>query len=183
MPADVEPPPDIWHTIVYRGRPKSWRSCALARSSPICPSPAASVHFPARAAVWEGSAWSGRHFDVSNEVFDYVTVLIEGPPDLVTVVPDLHERFVQVPNVAAPALATLEPSSVLQPEFPTRLPDVLVRVNDPLLRRELPNVAQPWGVTALQPNTIVGHLRLRSVAIIAVRISTDTRNLAGRDTS
>ena len=55
---------------------------------------------------------------------------------------DVHEEFIQMPDVSQPSLPTPEISGVLRSELPTPLPDGLVGDDDSSLRQEFLDVSE-----------------------------------------
>jgi len=64
---------------------------------------------------------------------DYVPVLVNRAPEILSVTPDSHEEFVQMPSITQAALSSLECPGVLGAELQTPLSDGLVRDYDPTL--------------------------------------------------
>jgi hypothetical protein len=48
-----------------------------------------------------------------NEDVDHIPVLIDGPPEIVPLAPDVHEQLVQMPDVSPSTLPTSEVASVV----------------------------------------------------------------------
>jgi hypothetical protein len=53
-----------------------------------------------------------------DEDLDHVPILVDGPPQIVALAPDLHEDLVEVPDISEPSLATLEIACVFGSELP-----------------------------------------------------------------
>jgi hypothetical protein len=103
-----------------------------------------------------------------DEENDHVTVLVDGPQELVPHSSYLHEDLVQVPDVALSALATSEDSAARGPELPTPLLVGLVGDEDSTLRQELLDIARAQTESVLQPNGMTVDFRWEAVAMIAV---------------
>src|SRR5665811_1593572 len=57
-----------------------------------------------------------------NQDVDHVALLVDGPPQVVSLTPDLHEDLVHVPNVAKSTLVAPQLPGVFGSEVPTPLP-------------------------------------------------------------
>jgi hypothetical protein len=61
-----------------------------------------------------------------DENIDYVTILVDSPPQILSLTLDSHEQFVQVPGVAQATLSSPEHPGVFDTELPTPLSDGFV---------------------------------------------------------
>jgi hypothetical protein len=77
-----------------------------------------------------------------NEEVDRVTVLIDSPPEIMPLAPDVHKELVQVPDVSPTTLPMFELSCVLGPELPAPLPDRFIGDDNPPFRQELLHIAE-----------------------------------------
>jgi 1-deoxy-D-xylulose 5-phosphate reductoisomerase len=69
-----------------------------------------------------------------DENIDYIPVLVNRAPEILSLTLDSHEEFVQMPSVTQAALSSLECPGSLGAEFLTPLSDGLVRDYDPARR-------------------------------------------------
>lgn len=68
-----------------------------------------------------------------DENIDYVTILVDSPPQILSLTLDRHEQFVQVPAVAQASLPSPERPGLFDTELPTPLADGFVADCDPPL--------------------------------------------------
>jgi len=77
-----------------------------------------------------------------NQDVDHVPILVDGPPEVVTLAPDLPEDFVQVPDVALSVLATSEVPREFGAELHTPLTYSLVADDNSAFRKEVLDVSE-----------------------------------------
>ena len=118
-----------------------------------------------------------------NQDIDQVPVLIDGPPQIVSISSDPHEDLIQVPNVTQSILVEPESPSVLGAELPTPLPDGLVGDDDYPLREKLLNVAKTQGEPVVQPDAVTDDFARKPETFISLRMRFHPRILAGQGLS
>ena len=111
-----------------------------------------------RAAAWRSA---GLKQDV-----DDLAILVDGPPDVLTVAADRDEEFVQMPRVADWPRPTPEPSRVGRTESLAPVPDGLVRHRDAALGEEVFDVAEAEGESVVEPNGVADNRWREPVAWI-----------------
>jgi len=111
-----------------------------------------------------------------NEYVDHVSILIDGPPEIVALALDVDEDFVQVPDVSQ---STLELSCVLGPELPAPLPDGLIGDDDSAFRQEFFDVAEAQTESVILSEGVIDDLRCEAVPVVAVRFGFHQRSLGG----
>jgi hypothetical protein len=72
---------------------------------------------------------------------------------------DVHEEFIQVPDVSLPSLLMPESLSEAWTELPTPLPDGLLRNHDSSLGEKFLNISETQGETVIQPDSVTDDLR------------------------
>jgi len=102
-----------------------------------------------------------------NEDVDHVTVLVDGPPQILQATVDVHEQFVQVPRVAQGSLPLPQDTSVRRTELLTPLPNRLVGHSDAPLSEEIFGIAEAQTETVVQPDGMTDDFRRESVATVA----------------
>jgi len=102
-----------------------------------------------------------------NKNIDHVSVLVNGAPEILPLTLDIHEEFIQMPNVTQSALSSPEPSGIFGPELPTPLPDGLAADCDPALCQEVFNISQAQAESVVAPNGMAYDLRWESISAIA----------------
>ena len=77
-----------------------------------------------------------------NEDVDRVPVMVDSSPEMVTLAPDSHEHFVQMPDVALSALPTAKLASAVESELPTPQPYAPVGDDHAAFREQLFDVSE-----------------------------------------
>lgn len=102
-----------------------------------------------------------------NKNTDHVAVLVNGAPEILLLTLDIHEEFIQMPNVTQSALSSSESPGIFGPELPTPLSDGLVADYDPALCQEVFNVSEAQAESVVEPNGMTYDLRWESISAIA----------------
>jgi hypothetical protein len=97
---------------------------------------------------------------------DYVSILVNRAPDILSLALDSHEEFVQVPSVTQAALSSLECPGVLGAELLTPLSDGLVGDYDPGLRQKVFNISEAQAESVIEPDGMADNIRRKSVSLI-----------------
>ena len=103
-----------------------------------------------RAAAWRSRR--GLEQDV-----DDLAVLVNGPPEIVTLTANRHKEFVQMPRVADWPRAPPEPPCVGHTEGLAPLPDGLVRHCDAALGEQVFDVAETEGEAVVEPDGVADN--------------------------
>ena len=82
-----------------------------------------------------------------NQDVDHVTVLIHGAPEILLLAVDSNEEFVQVPNIAEPALTPLQVSGIFGTELLTPDSDCFVRDDDSTFGEKILDVSEAQAET------------------------------------
>ena len=77
-----------------------------------------------------------------DENIDYVTILVDSPPQILSLTLDRHEQFVQVPGVAQASLPSPERPGVFDTELPTPLSDGFVADCDTPLCKKIFHISE-----------------------------------------
>ena len=80
-----------------------------------------------------------------NENVDYVTLLVDSPPQILSLTLDRHEQFVQVPRVAQETLTAPERPGVPDTKLPTPLSDGFVADDDAPLCQKIFHISEAQG--------------------------------------
>jgi hypothetical protein len=72
-----------------------------------------------------------------DENIDHVTILVDSPPQILSLTLDRHEQFLQVPGIAQASLPSPEPPGVFDTQLPTPLSDGFVADGDAALRQKI----------------------------------------------
>ena len=105
------------------------------------------------------------------ENVDHVSVFINGPPQILQPPLDLHENLVQIPRVAHPASAAPQPTSVVEPERLTSLPNRLVRHRDTPFGEEIFDISETQAKAVVEPDGVTDDFRRESVSAVAGRLA------------
>jgi hypothetical protein len=101
------------------------------------------------------------------EDIDHVTVLVDGPPEILLATLDVHEEFVQVPRVAQASLPAPEDPGVRRTEPPTPLPNRLVGHGDAPLGEEIFGISEAQTETVVEPDGVTDDFWRKSVSVVA----------------
>jgi hypothetical protein len=88
------------------------------------------------------------------------------PPEILLATVNVHEEFVQVPNVAQPSLSAPEATGIRRTEGPTPLSDRLVRHGDAPLGEEIFSISEAQTEPVVQPDSVTDDLWWESVAVV-----------------
>jgi hypothetical protein len=88
------------------------------------------------------------------ENIDHVTILVDGPPQILSLTLDHHEQFVQVPSVAQASLPSPERPGVFDTKLPTPLSDGLVADGDTPLRQKIFHISEAQAKSVVEPNSM-----------------------------
>jgi hypothetical protein len=97
---------------------------------------------------------------------DDLAVLVDGPPEVLTLAADCHEELVQMPRVANWPRPTPEPPCVGRTESLAPVPDGLVRHCDGALGEEVFDVAEAEGEAVVEPDGVADNRWREPVAWI-----------------
>jgi len=77
-----------------------------------------------------------------DENIDHVAILVDSPPQILSLTLDLHEQFVQVLRIAQATLLLSEFPSVFGTELAIQLADGFVADHDPTLGQKIRNISE-----------------------------------------
>jgi CheY-like chemotaxis protein len=97
---------------------------------------------------------------------DDLAILVDSPPEILTLAANRHEEFVQMPRVADGPRPTPEPPRVGRTEDLAPVPDGLVRQRDAALGEEVFDVAEAEGEPVVEPDGVADHRGREPVAWI-----------------
>jgi hypothetical protein len=96
--------------------------------------------------------------------------LVDGAPEILPLTLDIHEKFVQVPNVAQATLSSLECPGIFGTELQTPLSDALKADCDPALCQEVFKISKAQAESVVEPNRMADDVRWKSVSVIGWHI-------------
>jgi hypothetical protein len=105
-----------------------------------------------------------------NQDIDHVSILIHGPPQIMSLSLDGHEELVQVPDVAQLSFSAPEVAGVVWTELLTPLSDGLIGDHDSSLCQEFLDVTEAQGESVIQPYSVADDFRREAVSVIATSI-------------
>ncbi len=118
-----------------------------------------------------------------NQDVDHVSILVHSPPEVMPLPLDVHEEFVQVPDISQPSLPAPQSAGVFGSELPTPLPDGLVGDDDASLRQEFLDVPEAQREPVVKPDGVTDDLRRESVSVVAASIGFHPLSLLGTGSS
>ncbi len=81
--------------------------------------------------------------------------------------PNVHEEFIQVPRVAQPILAMLEGTGVRGAELQTPQSDSLVTDDDPPFCQKIFDISEAQAESMVEPNSMADDFRREPVTAVA----------------
>ena len=97
---------------------------------------------------------------------DDLAILVDGPPEVMTLAADRHDEFVQMPRVADWPRPTPEPSRVGRTEGLAPVPDGLVRHRDAALGEKVFDIAEAEDESVVEPDGVADNRWREAVAWI-----------------
>ena len=82
----------------------------------------------------------------------HVTVLVDGPPEILTSALNIHEQLIRIPGVAQPTASTPQPPSIVGPERVTPVPNGLGGHGDAALGQQVLDIAEAETKAVIEPN-------------------------------
>ena len=101
----------------------------------------------------------------------HVTVLVDGPPEIVTSALNIHEQFIQTPRVAHPTASAPQPPRVVGPERLTPVPNRLVGHRHTPLGQQVLGIAETEAEAMVQPDGVADDLGWEAVAVVAGHVA------------
>jgi hypothetical protein len=102
-----------------------------------------------------------------DENINHVTILVDSPPQILSLTLDIHEQFIQVPCVRQATLSSPESPGVFNTKLPTPLSDGFVADDDPTLCQEVFHISEAQAESVVEPNSMADDIRRKSVSAIA----------------
>jgi hypothetical protein len=118
-----------------------------------------------------------------NEDVDHISILVDGPPEIVPLALHVHEELIQVPDVSLTSLPTPEVPSVVESELLTPLTYGFVGDNDSPFCQELLNISEAQTESMIQPDRVTDDLGRKPVSVVATHFGSHQRSLGGTDLS
>ena len=95
---------------------------------------------------------------------DDIAVLVDGPPEVLTLATNRHEEFVEMPRVADRPGPMPEPPGVREAEGLAPVPNGFVRDGDAAVREEVFDIAEAQGEAVVEPDGVADDGGRKSVA-------------------
>ena len=102
-----------------------------------------------------------------NQNVDDIAVLIDRSPQVLLLTLNLHEHFIQIPEVAEPACFLLQPTSVLAAKLPAPLADRFKGDDDASLGQQIFDIPEAEAEAILEPYGVADDHRRESVTAVA----------------
>ena len=107
-----------------------------------------------------------------DEDIDDVAILLDSTPERVPLCPWMVTKTSsRCPDVAQPALSTLEPASVCRTEREAPQPDRFVGHRDATLGQEIFDIANAHTEAVIQPDGVADDLGRKSIPMVARRVA------------
>jgi hypothetical protein len=114
-----------------------------------------------------------------NENIDHVTLLVDGPPQILSLTSDRHEQFVQVPGVAQTSLPSPERPGVFDTKLPTPLSDGFVADGDAPLCQKIFHISEAQAESVVEPNGMADNFMRESIAPVTKHVGFHPLSLLG----
>ena len=98
---------------------------------------------------------------------DHVTVLIHSTPEILLLAVDSNEDFVQVPNIAEPALTPLQFSGIVGTELLTPDSDCFLRDDDSAFGEKILDIPEAQAETMVSPDGKADDFWRETMTVIA----------------
>ena len=102
-----------------------------------------------------------------DEDIDDISVLINSPPEILSLTADLHEDFIQEPDISEAALSSSQLPSVVWTELPVPLRDRFVRHDDSSLGKQSFDLSEAQTELIIDPDGVADDFRWRTMPEIA----------------
>ena len=102
-----------------------------------------------------------------NQDVDHVPILIHSAPQILLLAVDSNEDFVQVPNIAEPALTPLQFSGIVRTELLTPDSDCFIRDDDSPFGEKILDVSETQAETMVNPDGIADDFWRETMTLIA----------------
>jgi len=96
----------------------------------------------------------------------YVSILVDGAPEILPLAPDCYKEFIQMPDVAQMSLPAPEFAGVFDTELSAPLSNSLVRNYDPALRQQILNISEAQTESMIKPNGMADDIWRKSMSVI-----------------
>jgi len=115
-----------------------------------------------------------------NQDVDHVPILIHGTPEILLLAVDSNEDFVQVPNIAEPALTPLQFSGIVWAELLAPEPNRFVRNGNSAFGEKILHIAEAQTETMVNPDSIADDFQRETVTVIGRPIILHSNSLSPR---
>jgi hypothetical protein len=105
---------------------------------------------------------------------NHVTILVDSPPQILSLALDSHEQFIQVPHVAQATLSSPQSPGVFNTKLPTPLSDGFIADCDASLCQKIFHISEAQAESVVEQNSMADDIRRKSVSAIAGRVGFHT---------
>jgi len=95
-----------------------------------------------------------------------VSILVNHPPKILELAPDLDEHLIEIPGVTQSALSFLKLSRIFWPESVAPLPNGFIRDGNATFGKKVFNIPQAQEKAIVQPNCMTDAGRRKSVSMV-----------------
>ena len=98
-----------------------------------------------------------------DEKVNQVTVLVHGAPQILALIVDRDEDFVQKPRISESTLTSLQPPGVIGAELPAPLPNSFVRHDDAAFGQQILDIPEAQAASVIQPDGVADDFRRKAM--------------------
>jgi hypothetical protein len=114
-----------------------------------------------------------------DENIDYVTILIDSPPQILSLTLDSHEKFVQVPGVTQATLPSPQRPGVFDTKLPTPLSNGFLADGDASLCQKIFHISEAQAKSVVKPNGMADNFIGKSISSITGQVGFHPLSLLG----
>ena len=102
-----------------------------------------------------------------DEKVNQVTVLVHGAPQILALIVDRDEDFVQKPRISESTLTSLQPPGVIGAELPAPLPNSFVRHDDAAFGQQILDIPEAQAASVIQSDGVADDFRRKAMPKVA----------------
>jgi hypothetical protein len=114
-----------------------------------------------------------------DENINHVTILVDSPPQILSLTLDSHEQFIQVPRVAQATLSSPQSPGVFNTKLPTPLSDGFVADCDAPLCQKIFHISEAQAKSVVKPNGMTDNFTGKSISPITGHVGFHLLSLLG----
>ena len=115
------------------------------------------------------------------EDIDHIAILINSPPQILSLTVDFDEDFVQMPCIAEPTLSSSQLASVVRTELPAPLSHGFVRHDDTSFGKQIFDLPETQTELIIGPHSVADDFRWKTMPEVAGSMTHDPASLPDWD--